>query len=113
HEARGRLRGSPFLHDVLARPVSPGRLNKTLENAFDTMNSQSAVRQLGEAYERRGNELNVLNRIGTQLSAERDIDTLLALILPKSREITVADAGSLYLVERASKDGNGGVHPLG
>lgn len=106
------LQRYPFLHDVLARPVSPGRLNKTLENAFDTMNSQSAVRQLGEAYERRGNELNVLNRIGTQLSAERDIDTLLALILQKSREITVADAGSLYLVERASKDGNGGIDQL-
>jgi HD-GYP domain-containing protein (c-di-GMP phosphodiesterase class II) len=101
-----------FLHDVLARPVSPGRLRKTLENAFDTMNSQSAVRQLGEAYERRGNELSVLNRIGTQLSAERDINTLLDLILRRSREITVADAGSLYLVERASKDGNGGIDQL-
>ena len=34
------------------------------------------------------------------LSAERDIDKLLELILRKSREITAADAGSLYLVER-------------
>ena len=40
------------------------------------------------------------------LTAERDIDKLLALILQKSREITVADAGSLYLVEPAP-DGNG------
>ena len=106
------LRRYPFLHDVLARPVSPGRLSKTLENAFDTMNAQSAVRQLGEAYERRGNELSVLNRIGTQLSAERDIDTLLALILQKSREITGADAGSLYMVERATDNGDGGADQL-
>ena len=34
------------------------------------------------------------------LSAERDINKLLDLILAKSREITAADAGSLYLVER-------------
>ncbi|HVQ27808.1 MAG TPA: hypothetical protein VMV01_21635, partial [Planctomycetota bacterium] len=38
------LQRYPFLHDVLARPVSAGRLNKTLGNAFDTMNAQSAVR---------------------------------------------------------------------
>ena len=43
-----------------------------------------------------------------QLSAERDIDKLLDLILQKSREITGADAGSLYLVERATENGDGG-----
>jgi len=44
------------------------------------------------------------------LSAERNINKLLELILRKSREITGADAGSLYLVERAKdrEDGNGG-----
>jgi GAF domain-containing protein len=41
------------------------------------------------------------------LSAERDIDRLLELILSKCREITRADAGSLYLVERAQETGNG------
>jgi len=40
---------------------------------------------------------------GLALSAERDIEKLLNLILSKSREISDADAGSLYLVER-SKD---------
>ena len=38
------------------------------------------------------------------LSAERDINKLLELILVKSREITAADAGSLYLVERGKDD---------
>ncbi len=76
------------------------------------MNARSACTSSGEAYERRGNELSVLNRIGTQLSAERDIDTLLALILQKSREITGADAGSLYMVERATDNGDVGVDQL-
>jgi len=96
----------PFLHDVVARPVSPTRLKLTLERAFETMNAQGTLRQLQEAYNRRGDELNVLNKIGVQLSAERDTYKLLDLILQKSREITDADAGSLYLVERA-ENGDG------
>jgi HD-GYP domain-containing protein (c-di-GMP phosphodiesterase class II) len=42
--------------------------------------------------------------VGIALSAERDIEKLLELILRKSREITGADAGSLYLVVEP-KDG--------
>jgi len=44
-------------------------------------------------------DFETLNHIGTSLSAIKDIDTLLDLILTKSREITNADAGSVYLVE--------------
>ena len=44
-------------------------------------------------------DLETLNKIGVALSTERNTDALLELILSKSREITSADAGSLYLVE--------------
>jgi HD-GYP domain-containing protein (c-di-GMP phosphodiesterase class II) len=47
-------------------------------------------------------ELDELNRIGIALSQTRDVESLLALILQKAREITGADAGSLYLVEQAN-----------
>ncbi len=53
-------------------------------------------------------ELAELNRIGIALSETRDVEQLLDLILRKAREITVADAGSLYLVEKGgvpAKDG--------
>jgi HD-GYP domain-containing protein (c-di-GMP phosphodiesterase class II) len=106
------LQRFPYLHDVMARPVSPARLRLTLERTFDLMNARTALHQLREAYERRGSELSVLNKIGMQLSAERDIDTLLGLILQKSREITGADAGSLYLVQRASGNGGDGVDTM-
>jgi len=43
--------------------------------------------------------LKELNKIGVALSTERDLLKLGNLILRKSREITAADAGSLYLVE--------------
>ncbi len=44
-------------------------------------------------------QLQELNAIGVRLTAERDTDVLLELILTKAREITRSDAGSIYLVE--------------
>src|SRR5712692_5350916 len=59
-------------------------------------------------------DMEELNRIGVALSATRDVNALLELILTKSREITGADAGSLYLVEQAhpsdSESGPGNRH---
>lgn len=48
------------------------------------------------------NEISQLNEIGIALSTQRDRESLLRLILQKSCEITVSDAGSLYLVEEHS-----------
>jgi HD-GYP domain-containing protein (c-di-GMP phosphodiesterase class II) len=62
------------------------------------------VRQLEEALDRKSKDLREINDIGVALSAERDIHKLLDLILKKSREITTADAGSLYIVERGKDD---------
>jgi len=48
-------------------------------------------------------ELEELNQIGVALSETRHVGQLLDLILRKAREITAADAGSLYLVEKDSE----------
>jgi HD-GYP domain-containing protein (c-di-GMP phosphodiesterase class II) len=50
-------------------------------------------------------KLKELNAIGVALSTQRDPDQLLEMILQKSREITNADAGSLYLVEGDESSG--------
>jgi GAF domain-containing protein len=47
-----------------------------------------------------------LNQIGIALSETRDVEQLLSLILTKAREITGADAGSLYVIEEEG-------HPAG
>ena len=99
------LRRFPFVDELLVKPVTAGRLRLRLDRAMDALHSRRVVRQLEEALERRGEEIKELNKIGVALSAERDINKLLDLILAKSREITAADAGSLYLVERG-KDRN-------
>jgi HD-GYP domain-containing protein (c-di-GMP phosphodiesterase class II) len=58
-------------------------------------------------------ELEELNRIGIALSETRDVEQLLDLILKKAREITGADAGSLYLVEKGRTSGDAGVRTPG
>ncbi len=100
----GRL---PFVDDVLVRPVTPVRLLRRLERGMDVIRNRRVIRQLDEKLVQRGEELGKLNQIGVALSAERDIRKLLELILQKSREITGADAGSLYLVERPPETGGG------
>ena len=90
----------PFLDDVLIKPLTPARLRLRLDRALDTINSRRVIEQLDDALVRKSQELHELNHIGVALSAQRDIDKLLELILLKCREITAADAGSLYLVER-------------
>jgi len=56
-------------------------------------------------------ELEELIRIGIALSETRDVDQLLDLILKKAREITLADAGSLYLVEKGGVQSDGSLRP--
>jgi len=76
----------------LSKPVTPFMLARTLDNAFEH------ARLTSEAVQTKS-QLEELNQIGVRLSAERDTDALLAMILTKAREITHSDAGSIYLVE--------------
>jgi len=94
------LKRFPFLDDLIFKPVTPGRMRLRLDRALDAIHNRRVIAQLDQALARKSEELHELNKIGVALSAERDIDKLLELILVKSREITAADAGSLYLVER-------------
>jgi HD-GYP domain-containing protein (c-di-GMP phosphodiesterase class II) len=90
----------PYLDDVLVKPVTPARLRLRVERALDTLNARRSIQQLDDALARKTGELHELNKIGVALSAQRNIRHLLQMILSQSREITSADAGSLYLVER-------------
>jgi HD-GYP domain-containing protein (c-di-GMP phosphodiesterase class II) len=94
----------PFVEDVIERPVTTARLRRRLERTIEAVNARRSVRQLEAALARKAEDLSELNKIGVALSAERNIDSLLTMILSKSREITSADAGSLYLVERGVVD---------
>ena len=80
----------------LSKPVTPFILARTLERAFEHA-------RLTREAEQTKNQLEELNQIGVRLSAERDADALLAMILTKAREVTHSDAGSIYLVEEPAE----------
>lgn len=74
-------------------------ITSTLDAAFQNIELARRERAAREALKIADREREELNQIGIALSAQRDISSLLSLILAKTREITGADAGSLYLVE--------------
>ncbi|HEX8465900.1 MAG TPA: GAF domain-containing protein, partial [Abditibacterium sp.] len=47
--------------------------------------------------------LRYLSQVGLALSAERDIENLLEMILTTSRELTAADGGTLYILEKDAR----------
>lgn len=74
---------------------------RALESAFAKIESATRDRRAREEQKRTEKELQELLQIGVALSSERNVDSLLFLILSKAREITNADAGSLYLIEES------------
>ena len=66
----------------------------TIDAAFGNMSFRAQSERGDIARERED-----LNRIGVALSSTPNVEALLEMILTKTREITSADAGSLYVVE--------------
>lgn len=99
------LQAFPSLPTVHVAPISRLALERASRYARETAGG-TAYSALEGQLARRNAELSELNKIGAALSAERDINRLLSLILDKSRQITSADAGSLYLVMKGE-----GEHP--
>ncbi len=102
---RSRLNSRVFA--VLPRRASRLVLQKSVESAFENLRSGADRARTRRQLLAAASELETLNEIGVALSTERNTDALLELILTKSREITSADAGSLYLVE---EEPGGGKH---
>ena len=92
------LHVSAYLPQKAARPV----VERTLASTFESIELAERERAAREELQNTEREMDVLNRIGVALSSTRDINTLLNLILQKAREVTSADAGSLYLVEEVT-----------
>ena len=85
--------------------ASGEELEKTLGIAFENLELMASERAAREELESAEREREQLNEIGIALSSQRDVRELLNLILAKAREITRADAGSLYLVEDEDEGG--------
>jgi HD-GYP domain-containing protein (c-di-GMP phosphodiesterase class II) len=90
-----------FLSGFLTHPTTPRRLLVAIRAGYREAAARAeTARARGEAAQR-AREIGELTRIGVALGTERDLKTLLDLILTQARRITQSDAGSLYLVERS------------
>lgn len=70
-----------------------------IDSAFQQIAMVGEVRKACEEVTRAEREQDELNRIGVALSATHNVSELLKIILTKTRQVTAADAGSLYVIE--------------
>src|SRR3954453_13090322 len=94
-----RLDGAVFAY--LPLKTSGELIERMVDNALDHIHLHQTRRESQERLSNAAKEIDELNKIGAALSAEHDAGKLLEMILTKCREITNADAGSLYLVEQS------------
>lgn len=89
---------SSLVHAWLPSPVQEIPLVTAIRSAFATLAGRRELAWTQEQVSLKDAEARSLYEIGTALSAERDITRLQDLILRRCRELTKADAGSLYIV---------------
>ena len=88
------------LSGYVAGDAPTGAVMAMLRGGFRHATSLVAAQTAAAEQEKRHRELRELTSVGVALSTERDLHTLLEMILSQARRITASDAGSLYLIER-------------
>jgi len=89
---------------ALAGPISMVRLLLLLRSRADAIAMRMTAAAGELELERARHENDMLISIGRALSQQRDIQSLLAIILKRACEVTSADAGSVYIVEGHDED---------
>jgi HD-GYP domain-containing protein (c-di-GMP phosphodiesterase class II) len=97
-----RVDGAVYAYLPVSTPTH--LLERMVDNALDHIRLLESRREVNERLAGATQEIHELNQIGAALSAQHDTEKLLEMILTKSREITHADAGSLYLVETIEEE---------
>jgi HD-GYP domain-containing protein (c-di-GMP phosphodiesterase class II) len=85
-------------------PLGMTRLLLILRGRADAIVQRMASATSELELERSRHENEMMIKIGRALSQERDIQKLLAIILHHARDVTKADAGSIYIVEGHDED---------
>jgi HD-GYP domain-containing protein (c-di-GMP phosphodiesterase class II) len=101
-----RLDAQPADADIvaIASPIGMSRLLLTLRTRAEAIAQRAAGASLELELERSRHENDMLISIGRALSQERDITSLLSIILRRACEVVNADAGSIYRVLGADED---------
>jgi HD-GYP domain-containing protein (c-di-GMP phosphodiesterase class II) len=87
------------LASVVDRDAGPDELHLAAHRAFELLETRNRAESRGRWVRRYRYELGELINIARAMTTVRDVDKLLGVILEKSRFVTGADAGSVYIVE--------------
>jgi len=94
------------INDYITKDISDRKLNFIIKKSFSIIEKYFQTEQKKSWYYNKlidaQRDQSDLIDIGRALSAEKDMDKLLRLILYLSKKITGADGGSIYLVEEDS-----------
>jgi len=91
-----------MIHLILPGNVEPDLLNDVIEGAFYSLALRYEKLRLQSRLALSYQDIRRLTRVGQSMATERDFGTLIGLILNEARELTNADGGSIYVVERSS-----------
>jgi HD-GYP domain-containing protein (c-di-GMP phosphodiesterase class II) len=91
--------GDPSELALWVLPMSRARAAMALPAELDLVALRARARERGRTADRYRYELGELLAISRAIASERDVEKLLGMILEKSRYVTGADAGSIYIVE--------------
>jgi HD-GYP domain-containing protein (c-di-GMP phosphodiesterase class II) len=89
-----------LLTGFLPGDAPPGTIFAMLRGGFRHAAALVAERRAVAGEDERHRELTELTSVGVALSTQRDLLSLLEMILNQARRMTSSDAGSLYLTER-------------
>ena len=89
------------LASIVAEDPSNDELFLAGIRAFELLQAKANAESRGKWLRRYRYELGELINIARAMTTERDVNKLLGVILEKSRFVTGADAGSIYVVEEA------------
>jgi HD-GYP domain-containing protein (c-di-GMP phosphodiesterase class II) len=93
------LAESEHIAGWLVRPLDPAAVVATVTSARRLLHERREAERMRERAESMTEETDRLLSIGVALSSERDISKLHEMIVRNARELTRADAGSLFLIE--------------
>jgi HD-GYP domain-containing protein (c-di-GMP phosphodiesterase class II) len=98
------------LASIVTAEPSTDELVLAASRAFDLLEAKARAELRQKSLTRYRYELGELVNIARAMTTERDVNKLLGVILEKSRFVTGADAGSIYVVEETepSPDGPSG-----
>lgn len=91
------------LASVVSTEATLDEIFLAVTRAFELLEAKSRAESRGKWLRRYRYELGELINIARAMTTERDVNKLLGVILEKSRFVTGADAGSIYVVEQSDE----------